>query len=84
MYNEMEQVCVGCEGIVCPEIDEAYIAMMNFIISNSPKRKRENIYVVAANGFVTQYTISEKFQTPNVIYMAVQWHLFDSIFPKGF
>ena len=46
MYNDMEQVCVGCEGIVCSKIDEAYIAIMNFIISNSPKRKRENIYVI--------------------------------------
>ena len=29
MYNEMEQVCVGCEGIIFSERDEAYTAMMN-------------------------------------------------------
>ena len=58
--------------------------MMNFTISNSPKRKRENVYAVAANGFVTQDTVSEKFQMPNAIYMDDQWHLFDSILPKRF
>ena len=78
----MEQVCVGCEGIVCSKIDEAYIAIMNFIISNSPKRKRENIYVIAANRFVTQDTVSEKFQMPNYICLTDQWCLFDSILPK--
>ena len=68
----------------CSEIDESFIAMMNFMISNSPKRKRENVYAVAANGFVTQDTVSEKFQMPNAIYMDDQWHLFDSILPKRF
>ena len=67
MYNDMEQVCVGCEGIVCSKGDESYIAMTNFMISNSPKRKRENIHVVAADGFVTQDTVSEKFEIPDSI-----------------
>ena len=54
------------------------------MITNSPKRKREKIYVVSADGFVTQDTVSEKFQMPNAIYMADQWHLFDSILMKRF
>ena len=34
--------------------------------------------------FVTQDTVSEKFQIPNAIYMVDKWHLFESILPKRF
>ena len=54
------------------------------MISNSPKRKIENIYVVAADGFFTQDTVSEKFQISDAIYMDNQWNFFDSILPKRF
>ena len=43
MYNYMEQVCVGCEDIVCSERDEYYTATINFMISKSPKLKREKM-----------------------------------------
>ena len=58
--------------------------MLNFIISNSTNQKKENIYVVASDGFVDQDTVSEEFKMPNAIYMSYQWHLFDSILPKRF
>ena len=32
MYNEVEQVCVGCEGIVCSKRYESYIEMINIMI----------------------------------------------------
>ena len=38
MYNDMEQVCVGCEGIVCSKGDESYIAMTNFMISSEREK----------------------------------------------
>ena len=37
MYNEMESICVGCEGIVCTEREEAYKAMVEFVVRFSPK-----------------------------------------------
>ena len=58
--------------------------MMNFMISKSPKQKRKDIYVVSAKRFVTQDNVSEQFQMANAIYMADQWHLFNSILPKRF
>ena len=32
MYNELNSVCVACEGIVCGERVEAYKAMIDFFL----------------------------------------------------
>ena len=33
MWNELNQVCVGCEGILLSEREEAYKALLNFQVS---------------------------------------------------
>jgi len=50
MYNELNSVCVACEGIVCGERVEAYKAMVDFVLDNNKKRTRNDINVVAADG----------------------------------
>ena len=58
--------------------------MINFLFSKVPNRKRKDVYVVTTDGFVTQETVTDKFELPNAIYMADRWHLLDSILPNRF
>ena len=84
MYNEINCVCVACEAIICSEREEAYNAMIQFVIKNSQKRTNETIHVVAADGFINQDCVTNKFGLPHATYMCDTWHLFDSILPKRF
>ena len=49
MYNELDKVCLGCEAIMTAERHEAYSAIIDFMLEYSPLRKRDEIYVVAAD-----------------------------------
>ena len=51
MYNEMDSVCVGCEGIVLSEREEAYQAMLEFQVKYS-RRKKDEVYGISADGFL--------------------------------
>ena len=51
---------------------------------NSKKRTNENIHVIAADGFINQDYVTNKFGLPNATYMCDTCHLFDSILPKRF
>ena len=84
MFNEINCVCVACEAIICSEREESYNAMIQFVLKNSKKRTSENINVIAADGFINQDCVTNKFGLPNATYMCDTWHLFDSILPKRF
>ena len=84
MFNELNSICVACEAIICSERDESYNAMIQFVLKNSKNRTNENINVIAADGFINQDCVTNKFGLPNAIYMCDTWHLFDSILPKRF
>ena len=84
MYNEINCVCVACEAIICSEREESYNAMIQFVLRNSKRRSNENIHVIAADGFINQDCVTNKFGLPNATYMCDVWHLFDSILPKRF
>lgn len=83
MYNELDMVCVGCESIICTERIEAYESVINFCLDNSPGRSREEIYVLTADGIITQDVVSINFSLPNCHFMADWHHLFESL-PKVF
>ncbi|GFH55396.1 hypothetical protein CTEN210_11872 [Chaetoceros tenuissimus] len=83
MYNELDMVCVGCESIICTERIEAYESVINFCLDNSPGRSREDIYVLTADGIITQDVVSNDFSLPNCHFMADWHHLFESL-PKLF
>ena len=84
MYNELNSVCVACEGIVCGERLEAYKAMIDFVIENNTKRNRSDIDVVASDGILDQEKVTNCLQLPNAIFMADVYHLLDSVLPKKF
>ena len=84
MYNEMEKLCIGCEGIVCSERVEAYKALIKFCTNNSPKISRDQIYALCSDGFVTQEIVRNVFDLPNAHFILDQWHLYDSILKKRF
>ena len=58
--------------------------MIQFVLKNSHKRTNENIHVIAADGFINQDCVTNKFGLPHATYMCDTWHLFDSILPKRF
>ncbi len=58
MYNELNSVCLACEGIVCGERVKAYNAMLQFVSENNNKRKRDDINVVAADGILNQEKVT--------------------------
>ena len=84
MFNELNSVCVGCEGIVCGERVEAYNAMLNFVLENTNKRTRHDINVVAADGVLNQEKVTNTLGLPNAIFMADVYHLLDSVLSKQF
>ena len=77
MHNEMGSICVGCEGIVLSERVEAYHAMLEFQVSNS-RRKKEEVYGIAADGFLDQDTIN-RFGFVRTRFVMDYWHLFKQV-----
>ena len=74
MYNEMDCVCVGCEGIVLSEREEAYEAMLDFQILNS-RRKRDEVYAISCDGFLNQ-SIINRFGFTKTRFIIDYWHFF--------
>ena len=83
MYNDLEQVCVGCEGIMCAERFEAYKFMTAFLVKNTPRRPIESVNVVAGDGFFNQEMVNDLGFT-NANFMTDQFDLFDSVLPDRF
>lgn len=82
MHNEMNKVCVGCEGIVISEKEEAYVALLDFQTTYS-RRKKNEIYAVAADGFLSQEFL-ERNGFENARFVLDYYHLFNDILPKKF
>ena len=77
MYNELDSVCVGCEGIVLSEREEAYKAMLDFQVNHS-RRKRNEVYGISSDGFLNQ-SIIHRFGFKNTIFVMDYWHLFNQV-----
>ena len=84
MFNELNSVCVVCEGIVCGGRVEAYNAMLQFVLDNTNKRTRHDINIVTADGELNQEKVTNTLGLPNSIYMTDVYHLLDSVLPKQF
>ena len=83
MYNDLEQVCVGCEGIMCAERFEAYKFMTAFLVKNTPNRPIENVNVVAGDGFFNEKMVND-LGFINANFIDDYFHLFDSVLPDHF
>ena len=77
MLNEMGNVCVGCEGIMLSEREEAYEAMLNFQINNT-RRTKDEVHGLSADGILNQEVI-ERFGFSKTKYVSDYWHLFHAV-----
>ena len=77
MYNEMDSVCVGCEGIVLSEREEAYRAMLDFQVKYS-RRTKDQVYGISSDGFLNQRIIHE-FGFKTTVFVMDYWHLFKQV-----
>ena len=82
MHNEMNRVCVGCEGIVLAEREEAYAALIDFQTKFS-RRKKDNIFAFSADGFLSQAFV-DKIGLTNATFVMDHYHLFHDVLPKKF
>ena len=55
IYNDIEQICVGCECIVASEREEAYNFMIKFMLRYAPCRRYDKIYVISEYGLFYLY-----------------------------
>ena len=53
-------------------------------MNNTNKRKKEDVYILAANGIIEQNIVKETLDLPNAIYMTDAYHLFSSTLPNWF
>ena len=84
MNNELNNVCVACEAILFSERIEGYKSIINFILKNTNKRTKEDIYVLAADGIMEQNIVKQTLDLPNAVYMTDAYHLFSSTLPNRF
>ena len=61
MYHEINCTYVACEAIIYSEQEKAYKGMIQFVLKNSTKRSNETIHVIAADRFINQDCVSNKF-----------------------
>ena len=77
MHNELNQCCLGCEGIFCGERENAHLFVVQFLLKNAPGRPENKVYAVAGDGFFNQKMIT-RFGFTNAKFIADCFHLFDS------
>ena len=51
IYDEMMNLCLACEGIVCGEILDMYQFISSFLVDHSPGRRLPDVDIVSSNGF---------------------------------
>ena len=79
LYNELGKLCLGCEGIVCGETLEMYVAVANFVHDNCPKLPKEDVLIVAADKFLTTVNVQKDMGFSNAMRLIDRYHLTDSI-----
>ena len=77
MYNELDRVCVGCEGIMLAERVEAYKAMLDFQVRHS-NRKANEVYGISSDGFLNQQILND-IGFKDTKFIMDYWHLFKQV-----
>jgi len=83
MFNEMNKMCIACEGILCGERDDMYSFTANFLKEKAPGRPLSSVNIVSGDGFFDQDVVIA-FGFTNAIFFTDQWHLLDSGLCKKF
>ena len=77
LYDETGGLCVACEGIVCGERIDMYKFVADFIGENAPGRSKEEVLIVAGDGFFDQKMCNDTLGFTNAAYITDVWHLLD-------
>ena len=83
MYNELNMLCVGCEGFMCGERLDAYSFMTHFLIEKTPARSPESVEAFAGDGIFDEDTV-RLLGFPNAAFLTDQNHLFRSALANMF
>jgi hypothetical protein len=77
MYNELNKICIACEGILCGEQVEMYQFVSSFLAESVPGRPLSTVKIVAGDGYFDQEMIFN-FGFTNAVFLMDQFHLLDS------
>ena len=77
LYDETGGLCVACEGIVCGERIDMYKFVADFIGESAPGRSKEDVMIVAGDGFFDQEMCNDTLGFTNAAYITDVWHLLD-------
>lgn len=82
MINDLKQICLACESIMCSERNEAYSFMISSLLDMSIGcRGPEKVFAVAGDGFFSQEDLANWGLT-NARFIADHWHLLTKVLPK--
>ena len=77
MHTNLDQACVGREGMFCGERELVYLFLVQFFLISTPARLAHKVYSVAGDGFFNQEMI-ERFGFTNAKFISDYFHLFYS------
>ena len=77
LYNELNNVCIGCESLMISETLDAYEFLVNSCFEMCPGRTKSDVSIVSGDGFFSQNTLRSWGQV-NTKCACDYWHLFDS------
>ena len=80
MYNDLEEICIGCKGIMTAERIDRYLFALNFMYKQTTAQQKEDVKVVAGDSIFDK-SITETFGLPNAKFMIDNWHYFTKILP---
>ena len=83
MYDDMQQLCLACEGVLCGERTDMYKFIADFLATSTPLRTLADVKIVAGDGFFDQELV-EKLGFSNATFILDRWHLLDSGLEKMF
>jgi hypothetical protein len=77
LYDETGGLCLACEGIVCGERIDMYKFVVDFIGESASGRSKEEVMIVAGDGFFDQKMCNDTLGFTNAAYITDVWHLLD-------
>ena len=83
MFDETNQMCLACEGILCGERDDMYQFVADFLGESAPGRPLADVNIVSGDGLFDQDMVIE-LGFVNAKFFTDQWHLLDSGLSKKF
>ena len=77
LYNELNNVCLGCESLMMSEQNDAYEFLLKSCFEMCPGRIPDDVSIVSGDGFFTQNTL-ETWGLFKAKFVADYWHLFNT------